>query len=68
MDGDREETQRWGPESEGETEAARERFEHLRARGFMACRASAGVRDGGPLTRFDPDAEEILLIRFVDGG
>ena len=34
----------------------------------MACQISEGSKAGGPLVRFDPRAEEILLIRFVDGG
>jgi hypothetical protein len=68
LDGDREEILTWKPDDGGEVETARTRFERLRGRGFMACRTAQGQSEGGPLVRFDPLAEEILLIRFVDGG
>jgi hypothetical protein len=68
LDGDREEVQSWHTEDEEELDSARSRFEELRAQGFLACRIPEGSKEGGPLLRFDPQAEEILLIRFVDGG
>ena len=68
LDGDREEVLAWRPDCPPEVEGARSRFEECRGRGFMACRITKGKSEGGPLVRFDPEAEEILLIRFVDGG
>lgn len=68
LDGDREEVLSWNSGSPAEVEGARERFEECRAHGFMACRVMEARSEGGPVVRFDPRAEEILLIRFVDGG
>ncbi|MDF1555977.1 MAG: hypothetical protein P1P84_23080 [Deferrisomatales bacterium] len=68
LDGDREETHRWDPDTPQEVEAARLKVEHYRNRGFVVCQSFEGKREGGPRVRFDPRAEEIFMLRFVDGG
>ena len=66
--GSGEETYLWNPEAEEEVEDARKKFEAYRGQGFLACRISAGGKEGTPLTEFDPKADEIFVLGFVDGG
>jgi hypothetical protein len=68
FDGDRQETHVWDPQVPEQVEAARLKVEHYRNRGFVVCQTAEGRKSGGPLVRFDPQAEEIFMLRFVDGG
>ncbi|MDI7261306.1 MAG: hypothetical protein QME90_15490 [Thermodesulfobacteriota bacterium] len=58
----------WNPDSEGETEAARKRFEHYLKRGFIACKMIDQGKKGVQLSEFDPEAEEIFMLGLADGG
>ena len=68
LNGSEEESYSWDPDAQAEVEGARRKFFEYRRQGFVACRISHGGREGAPLTEFDPQAEEIFMLGFVDGG
>ncbi len=66
--GNQEETYSWNPDVPSETQAARERFDGYMKQGFIACKIVDRGKRGVPLTRFDPEAEEIFMLELADGG
>lgn len=68
LHGDGEESVAWCPDSAAQVLTARKRFDEYCRRGFLACRIFGAGRGGVVLREFDPDAEEIFMVGFVDGG
>jgi hypothetical protein len=66
--GNQEEKYSWNPESPAETQAAREKFDQYIKHGFIASKIVDQGKRGVPLTKFDPDAEEIFMLELADGG
>ena len=66
--GNQEEKYSWGPESALETQAARDKFDQYLKQGFIACKIVDRGKQGVPLTKFDPEAEEIFMLELADGG
>ena len=51
-----------------ETQAVREKFDQYLKQGFIACKIVDRGNRGVPLTKFDPEAEEIFMLELADGG
>jgi hypothetical protein len=68
LHGDRQESYGWGPDSAAQISSARQRFDEYRKQGFLACKISGSDRGGVVVGEFDPEAAEIFMIDFVDGG
>jgi hypothetical protein len=68
LSGNQEEKYAWNPDSPSETQAAQNRFDQYMKRGFIACKIVDQGKRGVPLTKFDPDAEEIFMLELADGG
>jgi hypothetical protein len=59
----------WDSESAAETKAAREHFESLMAKQYLAFRAEGkdGLK-GDQIKKFDPSAERLILVPRMVGG
>jgi hypothetical protein len=66
--GNQEEKYSWSPESPSEIRAAQDKFDKYMKQGFIACKIVDQGKRGVPLTRFDPEAEEIFMLELADGG
>jgi len=66
--GNQEEKYSWSPELASETQAVREKFDQYLKQGFIACKIVDRGKRGVPLTKFDPEAEEIFMLELADGG
>jgi len=66
--GNQEEKYSWSPESPSEIQAAEDKFDQYMKRGFVACKILDRGKRGVPLTKFDPEAEEIFMLELADGG
>jgi len=66
--GNEEEKYSWSPESPSEIQAAQDKFNQYMKQGFIACKIVDQGKRGAPLTKFDPEAEEIFMLELADGG
>ena len=66
--GNQEERYSWNPESPSEIRDAHERFDGYMKQGFIACKIVDRGKRGVPLTKFDPEADEIFMLELADGG
>ena len=66
--GNQEEKYSWSSESASETQEAREKFDQYMKQGFIACKIVDRGKRGVPLTKFDPEAEEMFMLELADGG
>jgi hypothetical protein len=58
----------WDPHNPDEVEAARAQFDALRKKGFLAYTVNKKGDKGEVITKFDPDAEKIILSPPLVGG
>jgi hypothetical protein len=58
----------WDPENENEISAAREQFDSLRKKGYMAYTVGERGRKGTQIREFDPSAEKMILAPPLVGG
>lgn len=59
----------WDSDKEAEVEAARSTFDKLTAKGYIAFRAEGkDGHQGEKITKFDPNAERIILVPKIQGG
>lgn len=58
----------WDADNEDEVQAAREQFDSLTAKGYMAYAVGGRGRKGEQIRTFDPDAEKIILAPAMRGG
>ena len=58
----------WDPSIPEEVRAARSTFEQYVKKGYIACRLDKGGSRGTLIEKFDPEAEEILLLAMLEGG
>ena len=58
----------WDSENEDEVSAARTQFESLIKKGFNAFSVDKKGEAGRKITKFDPDAEKIIMIPAIVGG
>lgn len=58
----------WSVGAPAEVEAARETFNKLRGKGYLAFRMQPGGTQGAQITEFDPGAEQIILAPAMRGG
>ena len=68
LNGDEEEAYSWTPDSLNEVKGARDKFDQFMKQGFIACKIVDQGKRGAPLTKFDPEAEEIFMLELADGG
>lgn len=66
--GNLEEKYSWSPESPSEVQAAQDKFDQYIKQGFIASKIVDRGKRGVPVTKFDPDAEEIFMLELADGG
>lgn len=58
----------WDPANEDEVAAAREQFDTLTGKGFLAYTVGDRGRKGTQVRTFDPAAEKIILAPAMQGG
>lgn len=59
----------WDRNNADEVDAARRTFDDLKAKGYLAYKATGKTGEQGELIRkFDPDAERIILVKPNVGG
>jgi len=58
----------WDPKNPDEVENAKEQFNRLRKKGFLAYSVNKKGDKGEMITEFDPNAEKIILSPPVTGG
>ena len=58
----------WDSDNEDEVEAAREQFETLTGKGYLAFRVKKDGKKGVQTKKFDPDAEKLILAPPIAGG
>ncbi len=59
----------WDRTAPDEVAAARQAFDDLKKKGYLAYRAQGKKGDQGELMRtFDPDAERIIMVKPSQGG
>ena len=58
----------WDPHNSDEVEAAKAQFDALRKKGFLAYTVNKKGDKGEVITKFDPDAEKIILSPPLVGG
>lgn len=58
----------WNPNNTDETEAARELFNKLKKKKYLAYTVKANGDKGEVITEFDPSAEKIIMAPPVVGG
>ena len=68
LNGDKEEKYFWTPDEPEQTRIAREKFDHYRKQGFVACIVVHDGKTGFQISQFDPEAEEIFMLGLADGG
>jgi hypothetical protein len=60
--------QTWDSENADEVAAAKAMFKSLTDKGFRAFRVKPNGQEGEPMTRFDPEAESMILTPQMRGG
>lgn len=58
----------WDADNEAEVDAARELFEKLKKKNYLAYSVKTGGRKNELIHKFDPDLEKIIMIPPVKGG
>lgn len=58
----------WDSDNATEVQVARETFDRMRGKGFMAFKVEGRDRRGQQITTFDPKAERIMLVPQMVGG
>ena len=58
----------WDPDEEAEVEAARDTFDTLKKKGYFAYKVKKSGDKGKVATKFDPDAEKIIMALPMQGG
>lgn len=58
----------WDKNDPAQVEAARKRFDEMRAKGYMAYSVSRSGRQDTVLHAFDPDAERVIMQKPHVGG
>ena len=58
----------WDADKKDEVEAIEETFNDLRAKGYFAYKVKKDGEKGRVITRFDPDAEKIIMALPMRGG
>lgn len=58
----------WSADNKPEVDAARKMFDDLRAKGFFAYAVKRSGDKGEMITKFDPEAEKIILAPPLVGG
>lgn len=58
----------WDPDNEHEVEAAREQFDALRKKGYLAYTVGERGRKGAQINTFDPASEKLILAPALVGG
>jgi hypothetical protein len=59
---------KWSPNNPAEVEAAEDTFDNYIEKRFSAFRVAKGGGQGERITRFDPDAAEIIMVPPISGG
>lgn len=58
----------WNSDNKDEVEAAKDMFDKLKKKGYIAFSVKANGDKGDALTKFDPDAEKIIMAPPAVGG
>jgi len=58
----------WDCDNEDEVELARKQFDEAMKKDFTAYRVKKGGKKSQKITKFDPDAEQVILVPVVEGG
>jgi len=58
----------WDPENRDEVKAAREQFDALKGKGFLAFEVKNKGDKGSEIKKFDPEAGKIILTPPIMGG
>jgi hypothetical protein len=58
----------WNTNNQAEVDAARATFDEMTGKGYTAFELGEGGAKGQKLKRFDPGAEEIILVPPIRGG
>jgi hypothetical protein len=58
----------WDPNIKDEVDVARESFNKLKKKGYIAYSVKEGGKKGTAINEFDPSAEKIILAPAVMGG
>lgn len=58
----------WNPDDPEDVRKARETFDTLKKKGFMAFSVKAGGKKGALLPEFDPHVASIVMVPAVAGG
>jgi len=59
---------RWNPSNRDETQAAREHFDSMKAKGYLAYALDADGARGEVIRKFDPQARSIVMTPQMQGG
>lgn len=58
----------WNPDNEDEVGAARDTFNKLKKKGYIAYRVKKDGSEGEVMTEFDPSAEKMIMSPGMRGG
>jgi len=58
----------WDPKKRDEVDAAREQFEKLVKKGYLAFKVKSGGGKGAKVAEFDEDAEMLIMSPALQGG
>ncbi len=58
----------WDPEKEEEVKAAKEQFNNLKKKGYVAFNVKKDGEKGSVIEDFDPDAGKIIMAPKMKGG
>lgn len=68
LDGSGDTRLRWNPKDKDEVQAARDKFDEFRKKGYAAFRVNATGTKGEQIDKFDPRAERVILMPPMVGG
>lgn len=68
MDGSGDQKIIWDSDSKDEVDAARETFDRLTKKRYVAFSVKKGGAQGEKITEFDPKMEKIILVPPISGG
>jgi hypothetical protein len=68
MDGSGDKKEIWDPDNHDEVDAARETFNRLTKKGYLAFKVKRDGEKGSQIHEFDADAGKIILCPPVQGG
>lgn len=58
----------WNSDNQDEVDNARRSFNDLKEKGYLAFHVKDGGDKGKAITKFDPDAERLILTPPISGG